>query len=76
LAYLCPACQWLDHVDMQTFADAHHQRAPVSVVIPKLSCQWCASKDGLELIKAFTRLPKALQRSVVDLVERITDNEN
>lgn len=34
-----------------------------------------ASKDGNTLMKAFARLPKDVQRSVVTLVEKIAENE-
>lgn len=34
-----------------------------------------ASKDGKALMKAFTRLPKDVQRSVVTLVEKIAEHE-
>jgi hypothetical protein len=50
LTYLCPACQRLDHVDLQAFADAHHPRAPISVVIPKLSCEWCCPNPPLAVL--------------------------
>lgn len=50
LAYLCPACQRLDHIDLQQFADAHHPRAPISVVIPKLSRLWCCPNPPLAVL--------------------------
>jgi hypothetical protein len=50
LTYLCPACQRLDHVDLGALTDAHHPRAPISVVIPKLSCQWCCPNPPLALL--------------------------
>lgn len=34
-----------------------------------------ASKDGKALMKAFARLPKDVQRSVVNLVEKIAEHE-
>ena len=33
------------------------------------------SRDGLALIKAFSKLPTSLRRSIVELVEKISENE-
>lgn len=35
-----------------------------------------ASKDGIKLMKSFARLPKDVQRGVVNLVEKIADSES
>lgn len=37
--------------------------------------EFVASKDGNSLMRAFARLPKAVQRSIVNLVEKIAENE-
>lgn len=50
LTYLCPACQRLGQVDLRSFADAHHPRAPISAIIPKLSCQWCCPNPPLAVL--------------------------
>ena len=34
-----------------------------------------SSKDGGELMKAFVKLPKDVQRSIVNLVDKISENE-
>jgi transcriptional regulator with XRE-family HTH domain len=34
-----------------------------------------ASKDGLALVRAFLKIPKGLRRSIVNLVDKITEHE-
>jgi hypothetical protein len=41
LNYRCPACGQVGELDLRTVADAHHARAPIYVLIPKLSCKQC-----------------------------------
>jgi hypothetical protein len=40
----CPACQQVSDLDLRTVADTHHPRAPISVLIPKLSCKACSNE--------------------------------
>lgn len=41
LDYQCPACRQSGTIDIRVAADRHHRRAPVSALIPELSCQRC-----------------------------------
>jgi hypothetical protein len=50
LTYCCPACRQMATIDIRDFADAHHPRAPISMVIPKLSCQRCCPNPPLAML--------------------------
>ena len=50
MTYCCPACQQLGTVDLLHFADAHHPRAPISILIPKLSCNRCCPNPPLAVL--------------------------
>jgi hypothetical protein len=41
LNYCCPGCQQIGLIDVRQVADKHHQRAPISVLIPSLTCKRC-----------------------------------
>jgi hypothetical protein len=41
LKYRCPACRQDSSFDLRDVTDQHHRRAPISVLIPSLSCQRC-----------------------------------
>jgi hypothetical protein len=50
LNYVCPACRQAGTVDLRTLADRHHKRAPISVLIPALSCDWCRPNPPLVVL--------------------------
>jgi hypothetical protein len=50
LTYGCPACRQMTTIDIRDRADAHHPRAPISVMIPKLSCEWCCPNPPLAVL--------------------------
>jgi len=50
LTYWCPACRQMATIDVRDFADAHHSRAPISVLIPKLSCKRCCPNPPLAVL--------------------------
>lgn len=50
LTYCCPACRQLGVVDLWDYADAHHPRAPISVLIPRLSCTRCCPNPPLAML--------------------------
>jgi hypothetical protein len=52
LTYCCPACQQIATIDIRDFAHAHHPRAPISMLIPKLSCQRCCPDPPLAVLIA------------------------
>ncbi|MDO9411264.1 MAG: hypothetical protein Q7T81_01640 [Pseudolabrys sp.] len=50
VTYCCPACRQMGFVDLRNYADAHHPRAPISVLIPKLSCDRCCPNPPLAVL--------------------------
>jgi hypothetical protein len=44
LNYMCPACRQVGYADLRKLARSHHPRAPISVLIPALSCNRCCPK--------------------------------
>jgi hypothetical protein len=44
LNYYCPGCQQIGSIDVRQVADRHHQRAPISVLLPSLTCKRNRSK--------------------------------
>lgn len=52
LTYCCPACRTMGSADLRDYADAHHPRAPISVLIPKLSCDRCSPNPPLAILIA------------------------
>lgn len=54
VTYCCPACRTMGTTDLRDFADAHHPRAPVSVLIPKLSCERCCPNPPLAMLIEFS----------------------
>lgn len=50
LSYACPACQQMATVDVRDHADAHHPRAAISMLIPKLSCARCCPNPPLAVL--------------------------
>lgn len=47
LRHRCPACKQAGSLDLRTMADAHHPRAPISVLIAALSCKHCYANPPL-----------------------------
>jgi hypothetical protein len=47
LNYYCSSCQQIGAIDVREVADKHHQRAPISVLIPSLSCKRCSPNPPL-----------------------------
>jgi hypothetical protein len=64
LAYCCPACQQMGSIDLRDFADAHHPQAPISMVIPKLSCDRCCPNPPLAVLLALESLSAELPVAV------------
>lgn len=50
LTFCCPACKQIGTVDLWAHANAHHPRAPISVLIPKLSCERCCPNPPLAVL--------------------------
>lgn len=50
LTYCCPACRQVESVDIRDFAEAHHPRAPISMLIQKLSCDRCCPNPPLAVL--------------------------
>lgn len=50
LTYCCPACRQMATVDIRRFAEAHHPRAPISMLIVKLSCERCCPNPPLAVL--------------------------
>ncbi|MDO8875729.1 MAG: hypothetical protein Q8M24_14685 [Pseudolabrys sp.] len=47
VTYCCPGCRQMGSADLRQYADAHHPRAPISALIPKLSCERCCPNPPL-----------------------------
>lgn len=50
LTYCCPACRQMATVNIRRFAEAHHPRAPISMLIPQLSCERCCPNPPLAVL--------------------------
>jgi hypothetical protein len=55
LSYCCPACRQMATVDVRDFAEKHHPQAPVSMLIPKLSCKQCCPNPPLATLQELGR---------------------
>jgi hypothetical protein len=67
LNYVCPACRQAGTVDLRSLADRHHPRAPISVLIPALSCGWCRPNPPLVVLTGLDAPPAvASQWAVTD----------
>lgn len=50
VTYCCPACRTLRSVDLRDYAEKHHPRAPISALIPMLSCDRCCPNPPLAVL--------------------------
>jgi hypothetical protein len=60
LTYCCPACRQMATIDIRDFAHAHHVRAPISMLVPKLSCERCCPNPPLAVLLELEGLAAAL----------------
>ncbi len=74
LAYVCPACRQRASADLRAFTDDHHPRAPISVLIPKLSCKWCCPNPPLALLCGLELPASQLQSPTAGLSDLGTDD--
>lgn len=50
VTYYCSACRQMGFADLRNYADTHHPRAPISALIPKLSCERCCPNPPLAML--------------------------